>query len=652
MNRTAIGFWAIAACLFLAAGVQAQQPPEKVDQQGKGSVHGESGTNASQQPAIEVLPALSVPRLVKFSGVVNDPQGRPRSGVVGITFAIYKEQQGGAALWMETQNAVLDEQGKYTVLLGTTKSEGVPLELFMSGEPRWLGVQAEGAGEVEQARVLLVSVPYALKAADAETLGGLPSSAYALAQPSAGVASGASTTNATVSGAAALGSTAKATTSAKPQPAGAIATNFIPVFTNTAGALGSSVLFQNPSTNFLGLGTMSALTPLDLRLTAATAGDVVSVGNQTGGGRFGVLSFSRGAGSPFIVQGDLSDDLVLGANRSEKMRITSAGNVGIGTSAPFATLDVKGTANQVIVEGATSGGEASMGFIPGGSLHKWQLGVNSTGPGFFVYENGGGYRVTVQQGGNVGIGTSAPAATLDVNGTVSTGNLFSNGFLTSTNGGPAVHGIGNPGGLFETGTGLILQGRGLGSDRFLVDAAGNLRVDGGISSGGAGLVQIDKPGVPGGRFTVLPNGNVGVNNANPGATLDVGGGVKINGDTAMTSAPHMFFSAFFPGNFSTFGQLGGYLLLDKPIAVTNIFVIQGTPGQNCSQNGLVAVFFSTGGVAGIYNFSLMPLFANFSIGPINLAMDVGSNVFVEVGNVPQCGTTPANIWITFEYVMR
>ena len=37
------------------------------------------------------------------------------------------------------------------------------------------------AGEPAQPRVLLASVPYALKAADAATLGGLPASAFALA---------------------------------------------------------------------------------------------------------------------------------------------------------------------------------------------------------------------------------------------------------------------------------------------------------------------------------------------------------------------------------------------------------------------------------------------------------------------------------------
>jgi hypothetical protein len=73
---------------------------------------------------------------------------------------------------METRNVTLDTQGRYTVLLGSTKPDGLPSELFASGEARWLGVQPER--EPEQSRVLLLSVPYALKAMDAETLGGKP----------------------------------------------------------------------------------------------------------------------------------------------------------------------------------------------------------------------------------------------------------------------------------------------------------------------------------------------------------------------------------------------------------------------------------------------------------------------------------------------
>jgi len=100
---------------------------------------------------------------------------------VAIRFVIYGDSTGGTALWQEVQNAHLDEQGHYDVMLGSTGSEGIPLDLFTSGEPRWLEVQALLPGEEAQPRVLLVSVPYALESADAQTLGGLPASAFAKA---------------------------------------------------------------------------------------------------------------------------------------------------------------------------------------------------------------------------------------------------------------------------------------------------------------------------------------------------------------------------------------------------------------------------------------------------------------------------------------
>jgi hypothetical protein len=83
-------------------------------------------------------------------------------------------------LWTETQNNIpLDATGHYSVQLGITKPSGVPTTLFTTGEARWLGVQVAEQGE--QPRVLLLSVPYALKAGNAATIGGLPPSAFVLA---------------------------------------------------------------------------------------------------------------------------------------------------------------------------------------------------------------------------------------------------------------------------------------------------------------------------------------------------------------------------------------------------------------------------------------------------------------------------------------
>jgi hypothetical protein len=122
-----------------------------------------------------------VPPMVKFSGTLTDANGKPLTEVVGVSFLLYKDSQGGAPLWMESQNVQPDKSGHYSVMLGSSRSQGLPPDLFVSGEARWLGVQAQG--QAEQARTVLLSVPYALKAADAETIGGLPPSAFVLAVP-------------------------------------------------------------------------------------------------------------------------------------------------------------------------------------------------------------------------------------------------------------------------------------------------------------------------------------------------------------------------------------------------------------------------------------------------------------------------------------
>ena len=64
-----------------------------------------------------------VPRLVRFSGTMKDAAGKPLSSVAGVTFALYKDQAEGAALWIETQNVQPDASGHYTVLLGASKPD-------------------------------------------------------------------------------------------------------------------------------------------------------------------------------------------------------------------------------------------------------------------------------------------------------------------------------------------------------------------------------------------------------------------------------------------------------------------------------------------------------------------------------------------------
>jgi len=124
----------------------------------------------------------TVPNLIRYSGTLKDAQGAISSSTaIGVTFAIYKQQDGGAAVWQEMQNVTPEANGQYSVLLGSTTATGLSDDVFSQQEQRWLGVQVQG--QPEQARVMLVSVPYAFKAHEA-TLGGLPVSAFVRALPS------------------------------------------------------------------------------------------------------------------------------------------------------------------------------------------------------------------------------------------------------------------------------------------------------------------------------------------------------------------------------------------------------------------------------------------------------------------------------------
>ncbi len=117
----------------------------------------------------------TVPSLIRYGGTLSQPTASA-SRIVGVTFAIYKQQEGGAPVWMETQNVATDAGGHYNVLLGSTTATGLPGDLFSAQEERWLGVQVQG--QAEQPRVLLVSVPYAMKAAEADRLAGHSASEF------------------------------------------------------------------------------------------------------------------------------------------------------------------------------------------------------------------------------------------------------------------------------------------------------------------------------------------------------------------------------------------------------------------------------------------------------------------------------------------
>lgn len=115
----------------------------------------------------------AVPRLIRFNGTLAETVSKP-GALVGVEFAIHKEETGGLALWSEIQNVEPDSSGHFSVLLGSTKNGGLPPDVLGIGEPRWLMVTPVGGPA--QPAVLLVSVPYALRAEEAVRIAGASAS--------------------------------------------------------------------------------------------------------------------------------------------------------------------------------------------------------------------------------------------------------------------------------------------------------------------------------------------------------------------------------------------------------------------------------------------------------------------------------------------
>jgi hypothetical protein len=396
----------------------------------------------AEQPAASGI----VPPVVKFGGVLTDASGKPVTGTVGVTFALYKDQEGGAPLWMETQNVQPDKTGHYSVMLGATSSHGLAGDLFVSGEPRWLGVQLQG--QAEQPRTVLMSVPYALKAADAETIGGLPPSAFVKASATS------STTGSNVS-----------------QPSSAITgtgtTNHVTKWVS-ATKLGNSNIFDAPSGN-VGIATTSPSAKLDVDGTARIRGNATVNGGLSAGPITAASSSSGGTGVYANAGSSGGSNGVIAIGATGVAGYTTVG----GSIALFGNAGNSTGSNGVVGYGAT--GVAGNSTITGsyGTYGSGSTGVwgNSTGTG-----------------ANVGVYGSGGSGGTGVYGVGDAWGVLGQSSSASGSGG----GFGNS----STGDALFTYNQSGGYAAFF---DGDVDVDGNLSKAG-GSFKIDDPIDPANKY--------------------------------------------------------------------------------------------------------------------------------------------------------
>jgi trimeric autotransporter adhesin len=361
------------------------------------------GISTFAQRTTNIEASAVVPRLVNFSGSLTDANGKPEGGMVGVTFSLYRDSERGAPLWVETQNVQADKNGHYSVMLGSNSGSGLPSELFASGEARWLGVQPQG--QAEQPRVLLMSVPYALKALDAQTLGGRPASAFLAATGASGSTPAGNVT----------GSGTK---------------NFIPRWTS-ASQIGNSNIFENAGE--VGIATSTPAARLDVNgatdirntLTLFPSGTNPAV--KISGSAFGITS----AGKVNFISGQTFPGTGTITGVTAGSGLTGGGNSGkvtlglINSCSSGQTLQWNGTkwVCSNAGSGTITGVTAQAPITGGGTSGNVNIGLtNSCSSGQVLQWNGSKWACA-----SVGTGTiTGVAAGTDLTGGGSSGNVTLN----------------------------------------------------------------------------------------------------------------------------------------------------------------------------------------------------------------------------------
>jgi hypothetical protein len=312
-------------------------------------------------------------------------------------------------------------------------------------------------------------------------------------------------------------------------------------------SIGSGLSFNDTTYTISSSDTLDSVTGRGATTTNGIAVGNITV-NSSGVAASYIYLLSSPTGESELRMGDTDTDagsiaynnannfMAFRTNAAEKVRITSAGNVGIGTTSPNRKLTVVGNGTLLGLQSDTVAGYSEMEFtangVNGAYFFKASAGYSSYGgAGAMNYYNFGSHAfhsnsvnniLHLTAAGNVGIGTTSPASSLQVGGTSGSNFITLSG--ANTNGEYGINWSFN-----QPGTNIYSQVKHNWNDRDTKGLQFNTQAGYRFSFNainGTGVFQ-------GNLVTILGTGNVGIGTTSPGYKLDILGKVGFNTDGTM-----------------------------------------------------------------------------------------------------------------------
>jgi hypothetical protein len=287
--------------------------------------------------------------------------------------------------------------------------------------------------------------------------------------------------------------------------------------------IGSGQLYKDASGN-VGIGTSSPVAALNV---IASPDSITNAQVMIGNGSSATaqkLTFNPTLSSAIA---GLSDGSMVffgnGAN-TERMRITSAGNVGIGTSSPSQKLHISNDGINIKLDRVSAGGLIYHSDSTTGADFRFQsqagnvaLFCESGSNGVIKLVTEGSERMRIDSAGNVGIGTSSPVSPLTVN----KGNVTGAGQWASS--AIAVANPTNTGSYSQIAFGYTVGTTNAAAYMGFISTS---QASNGFGDLVFGTRSVSTDTQPSERMRIDSAGNVGIGTSSPDAKLQVAGGAN------------------------------------------------------------------------------------------------------------------------------